>query len=263
MKHILGLVRYGMTDIGEIMDTLGFIKSPDEEGWIDAWTDRGNRLLQSAQTAEKKNKLLTASQRYLRASSYYRIGLMYFSDSKDSRMKKYALLSKDCYAKYLEYSGYPGEYVEIPYEGTSLPGHFYRSPVAKEKAPLLMIIPGRDTWAEDTVFAYDAALKRGIHCLVFDGPGQGFALRIQGLTFRPDWENVITLAVDFAQKITGVDKKRIGLMGISFGGFLAPRAVAFEKRIKLCITDPGNMDWGSSIGNAFETVGRLPKFLVP
>lgn len=127
----------------------------------------------------------------------------------------------------------------------------------------MIITPGRDTWAEDTVWVYDMALKRGIHCLVFDGPGQGFALRLQGIPFRPDWENVVTPAVDYAINIPGVDAERIGIMGISFGGFLAPRAVAFEKRINLCITDPGNMNWSAGIGEALGKMKYIPKIFVP
>lgn len=263
MKHVFGLIPYGMTDFGEIMDTLGHMKSDDEEGWIEAWSNRGEKLKKRAEEAEEKGKLISASRQYLRASSYYRIGLMYFSNPKDQRMKKDALESRECYKKYLQLSRYPGEYVEIPYEDTYLPGHIYRSPVAVEKAPMLIITPGRDTWAEDTVWVYDMALKRGIHCLVVDGPGQGFALRLQGMPFRPDWENVITPVVDYAINIQGVDPNRIGIMGISFGGFLAPRAVAFEKRIKLCITNPGNMNWGGNIAEALGKLGNLPKMMIP
>ncbi len=263
MKHIFGLIQYGMVDFGEVMDTIGHMKSADEDGWIDAWSERGSKLEIKAKEAEAQGKLISASQRYLRASSYYRIGLMYFSKPEDSRMKQDSISSQTCYEKYLQLSGYPGEHIEIPYEGTSLPGHLYRSPKAKEKAPLLIITPGRDTWAEDTVWVYDMALKRGIHCLVLDGPGQGFALRLQGLPFRPDWENVITPVVDYAISIPDVDVDRIGLMGISFGGFLAPRAVAFEKRIKLCITNPGNMNWGAGIGEALGKMKNVPKMMVP
>jgi hypothetical protein len=40
-----------------------------------------------------------------------------------------------------------------------------------------------------------------------------------------------------------VDPKRIALTGISFGGYLAPRAAAFEKRIKACIANSGIYDF--------------------
>lgn len=263
MKHVFGLIQYGMTDFGEIVDAIGHMKSADEEGWVEGWANMGNILKKRAVSAEEKNKKLSAGAEYLRASSYYRIALMYFSKPEDHRMKEYSMESHSCYEKYLELSGYPGEYVEIPYENTYLPGHFYRSSVADEKAPLLILTPGRDTWGEDTRWVYDAALKRGIHCLVFDGPGQGFALRLQGLTFRPDWEKVITPVVDYAVQFPEIDHERIGLMGMSFGGFLAPRAVAFEKRIKLCITDPGNLDWGKSISENLGKINKLPKIMIP
>jgi pimeloyl-ACP methyl ester carboxylesterase len=57
--------------------------------------------------------------------------------------------------------------------------------------------------------------------------------------------------VDRLIEIDGVDPDRIGLMGASFGGYLAPRAAAFEKRLKVCIANPGVLDWGASIKSAF------------
>ena len=37
-----------------------------------------------------------------------------------------------------------------------------------------------------------AGQERGYNVLTFDGPGQPAALHLEGLTFRPDWEHVIT-----------------------------------------------------------------------
>jgi pimeloyl-ACP methyl ester carboxylesterase len=188
---------------------------------------------------------------------------MFFSKVGDSRIKEHSLLATKNYEKYLELSGYPGHYVKIPYEKTFLPGHFYRSPVAAKNAPLLIITPGRDTFAGDTCWVYDSAIRRGIHCLVYDGPGQGYALRLNNLTFRHDWENVVTPVIDFALTLDGIDPSRIGLMGLSFGGFLAPRAAAFEKRIKVLIADPGNISWGKLIAGRLEPISKLPQFMRP
>ncbi|WP_436794593.1 alpha/beta hydrolase family protein [Actinospongicola halichondriae] len=96
-------------------------------------------------------------------------------------------------------------------------------------------------------------MQRGIHCLGVHGPGQGLAIRLNGLTFRHDWEKVITPTVDRVLDIDGVDPDRIALMGLSFGGYLAPRAVAFEKRIKICVANPGVLNWGASIKSAFPS----------
>lgn len=263
MKHLLGLSRYGMTDLGEVMETLGQMKSPSEKDWATAWGDTAKKVQARANKAGDNNKMASAATAYLRAATYWRSALMFFSEPEDSCIVEYTKNSSVCYERYLELSDYPGEYVKIPYEKTYLPGHFYRSPVADEKAPLLIITPGRDTWAEDTVWIYDSALKRGIHCLVYEGPGQGSALRIQNMFFRPDWENVITPIIDFAETISGIDMERIAIMGVSFGGYLVPRAAAFDKRVKLCIADPGNISWGESIAGTLRTIKKLPSMFRP
>lgn len=251
LKHILGLMPYGMSDLGEVYEVIVQLEPNDEERWIGAWGAVAQRLQGRAEEAERTGRRLTASSTYLRAATYWRASLMYFSHPEDARLRDHARTSSRCYERYLALSGYPGTYVEIPYEDDFLPGHFYRSTRAGESAPLLILTPGRDTWAEDTCWVFDAALRRGIHCLTYDGPGQGYALRLNDLRFRPDWENVVGPVVDFALTIPGIDPSRLGLMGLSFGAFLSTRAAAFEKRLKLCIADPGSLNWGESIINHF------------
>lgn len=263
VKHLLGLMAYGMSDLGEVLEAIEQLEQNDEESWISSWGSMAQRIQDRAEEAERTNNLVSASTAYLRASTYWRAALMYFSDPGDARMRNFAIASSQCYERYLTLSRYPGQYVEIPYENSFLPGHFYTSPVAEGNAPLLIITPGRDTWAEDTRWVYDAALRRGIHCLIYDGPGQGFALRLNNLAFRPDWEKVITPVMDFALTLPGIDPGRIGLMGMSFGGFLVPRAAAFDKRIKVCVTDPGNISWGAGIINALKKFSTLPADSLP
>lgn len=47
-----------------------------------------------------------------------------------------------------------------------------------------------DGWAEDGKFVVDESLPRGYNVLLFDGPGMGQVIRLQGLPFRHDWEKV-------------------------------------------------------------------------
>ena len=263
VKHLLGLVYYGQADIGEVLEVTGYLKGNDEEIWINAWGAMAQRLRDRAEKADRANKKVTASTAYLRASTYWRASLMAFSKAGDPRIKAHSLASTKCYQRYLELSDYPGEHIEIPYEDSFLPGHFYRSPVAGENAPLLIITPGRDTFAQDTCWVYDAAIHRGIHCLIYDGPGQGYAFRLNGIPFRHDWENVITPVIDFALSIPGIDPSRLGLMGLSFGGFLVPRAAAFDKRIKVLVVDPGNIAWGGLISSRLQPLSKVPKFFRP
>ena len=95
-----------------------------------------------------------------------------------------------------------------------------------------------------------AAVRRGYNCLLFDGPGQGRNLIRAGQPLRPDWETVVKPVIDFALTRPAVDAKRIVLAGWSFGGFRAPRAAAFEKRIAALIGDPGQWGQQRRAGNA-------------
>jgi dipeptidyl aminopeptidase/acylaminoacyl peptidase len=51
--------------------------------------------------------------------------------------------------------------------------------------------------------------------------------------------------VDFAETIPGIDPDLIGLIGWSLGGYYAPRAAAFEKRLKLVVAWGANHNWAA------------------
>jgi alpha-beta hydrolase superfamily lysophospholipase len=157
----------------------------------------------------------------------------------------------------LELLGLPGRPVQIPYEGTALPGYFFRSELGSDDAPILIAHQGMDASVEEALFLATEATRRGYHALLFHHPGQGRALRELGLTFRPDWEKVITPVVDFALEQPGVDPTRLMLTGLSFGGSLVSRAVAFEKRVKLCIPNPAHYSWWAYLSS--EIFATIPK----
>lgn len=253
IKHQLSMMFFGMSDLGECLEVARQIRVDDEESWVAAWSERAHALQQRAEAAEKRGRNVTAGDAYLRASTYWRASLMHFSHPEDPRTRANAISSYD---RYLTLSGYPGEPVRIPYEGSFLHSYLYRSPVAKGPAPLLIFFQGRDAWPEDTRWVYDGAIRRGYHCLSVQCPGQGLTLRLNNLPFRYDWEKVVTPIVDVAVTLDGVAPDRIGLMGLSFGGYLAPRAAAFEKRLKVCVANPGVLHWGDSIRSGLpESLG--------
>ncbi len=100
-----------------------------------------------------------------------------------------------------------------------------------------------------------AALRRGYNVLAFDGPGQGAVILEQGVPFRPDWETVVKVVVDYALTLPEVDPVKLVLLGWSFGGYLAPRAAAKEHRLATCISDCGPYDLGEA------SMERVPAFL--
>jgi len=121
--------------------------------------------------SEDKGQGLAASHAYLRAASYYRASLHRYPNPKDPEVAQLARQEVQAFDKYLKLSGRDAVSVQIPYEGTTLPGYFFRSPKAKERAPVVIAHQGRDAWAEDNKHIADAANERGYHALLFDGPG--------------------------------------------------------------------------------------------
>ena len=242
----------GMADVGEVLDTALRIDADDEMSWYREWLKTADRLVRVAQGSAAGGHRLSAGEAYMRAANYYRAALIHYPNTKDPAIPEVAGKSVDAYGQAMKFLDFPAQKVEIPYEGSSLLAWFYRSPAAAAKAPVLIVHQGRDAWPEETKHILDGAMKRGYHVLQVHGPGQGVSIRQKGLTFRPDWEKVITPVVDFVVAQPGVDPDRIVLIGLSMGGALAPRAAAFEKRITVCIANPGVLNWGESIYTNLE-----------
>jgi len=135
------------------------------------------------------------------------------------------------------------EAVEIPFEGSHLPGYFLRPTAAAGRRATVILIGGYDGTCEELYFLTGAAaLQRGYNVLAVDGPGQGSALIEHGMTLRADWENVIAPMVDHLIGRPEVDPGRIAVIGLSLGAHLAPRAASGERRLAACIADCGSYD---------------------
>jgi 2,6-dihydroxypseudooxynicotine hydrolase len=112
------------------------------------------------------------------------------------------------------------------------------------------MIMGLDS-AKEEMGPYEAIfLDRGMATLAIDGPGQGEAE--YELPICPEYEQPVAAIIDWVAMRRDLDADAIGLWGVSLGGYYAPRAAAFERRIKACIALSGPFDW-------FAAWDRLPQ----
>jgi dienelactone hydrolase len=103
--------------------------------------------------------------------------------------------------------------------------------------------------------------RRGISLLVVDHPGVGEALRLRNMTTGSDTEVPAKACVDYLETRPEVDKNRIGIVALSLGGYYAPRAAAFEKRLKCCVAWGAIWDWGELVQK--RIVGKGGELSVP
>lgn len=244
IRGVIATAMWGGSDLGEVYKVIAELKGKvgDAQAWFTAWNEMGRKVTQLAEAAESHGHAATAAGAYMRAANYIQTGERLLQPRTDESQQAYgrsvALFKKGIAAvPFLSI-----EAVEVPFEaGKSLPGYFVK-PRNAGNAPLatLVFFDGLDITKELQYFrGVPELVKRGIACLIVDGPGTGEAIRFRGMPARYDSNVAGTAAVNYLETRPDVDKSRLAVMGISLGGYYAPRAAAFEPRYKACVS------WGA------------------
>jgi len=212
------------------------------EQWCAAWSARALVHERLGEEALRTGHGLSAGEHLTRAGLYYHFAKFLFVDYPEE-MRAAHEKAVDCRTRALPLIDLPGERVAIPYEGKSLMG-ILRKPRGILHPPCVVMVMGLDS-AKEEMDAYEQVfLARGLATLAFDGPGQGEAE--YDLPIRGDYEVPVRAVVDWLERRRDIEAARIGLWGVSLGGYYAPRAAAFEPRIKACVALSGPYDWGEA-----------------
>ena len=187
-------------------------QATDFETWISLFTE----------LAEKAE----AEENHLKAAVCYRAAQFYtLSDKKDKQGNS---LKKVLYEKCMEhYDAHYGSiegmhYERIPYETGYLPVYYMKPEGSKG---IIVLHGGYDSFIQEFLDFLPYFASKGYETYFFEGPGQGGVMRIQGKHFTHEWEKPVKVILDYF-KLSDVT-----IIGISLGGYLAPRAAAFDKRI--------------------------------
>ncbi len=226
-----GMAPYGVVAMDEIDRIAEKLKTRQGEpqAWQEEWCAMAAQVEKTADAAAAQGHDRTAGNYYLRAGNYYYTGERFIppGEAKAAVARK----AYRCFQVGLSRS-YPNlEFVEVPYEGATLPALFMKAPGVSSRAPTVVIFNGMDNCKEmSVVFAGLEFAKRGMHTLAIDGPGQGETLRFRGIPSRYDYEIPGRAAYDYVAQRADVDPARVVIMGYSFGGYYSGRIAAFEQR---------------------------------
>ena len=206
--------------------------------WAPNWKAVGDMHRALAEEAAGQGRVVTATEAFQRAAWSYHLGKFLWFEDVDLHLEMNALVSA-MYARALPYLRPPGERLEIPFEGTTIPGNL-RRPREVVRPPVVLLVPGLDSVKEERFAIEQGFLRRGMATLTVDGPGQGESA--PRFPIRADWSSVVRPIIDVLAARSDVDAGRVGLMGISMGGIYGPLAAAREKRVRALVALAGPYD---------------------
>jgi dipeptidyl aminopeptidase/acylaminoacyl peptidase len=213
------------------------------EEWLDAWSETASVHQALSEEARDQGRLRTAGEAFVRAAVCFHFAKFVWVLDAERNRETTERAKAALYAAH-ELLDPTAERIEAPFDGGHVVGNL-RRPRDVDKAPLVVLIPGLDSTKEEFFHWENVFLTRGMATLSVDGPGQGETG--YQMPIRPDYEATVAAILDAvsARGQGDVDLERVGAAGVSMGGYYAPRAAAFEPRIRAVAGVSGPYDMGA------------------
>jgi dienelactone hydrolase len=218
------------------------------DDWCAAWSAAARVHEDLGREALDEGRTRSAGTHFSTAAVYYHFGKFLFVDHPDE-MREAHRHAVECLTLALPNLDPPGERIEIPFEGSRMVG-VLRRPHGEGPHPVVVMVPGLDSTKEEFRSTEALFLERGMATFSVDGPGQGEAE--YDLPIRGDWEVPGRAIVDAVARQDGIDPERIGVWGVSLGGYYAPRLASGVEQVRACVALAGPYNFG-------ECWGQLPE----
>lgn len=175
-----------------------------------------------------------SEERWINAAFYYRAAEFFVLSGDPDKEVLYDRFADLFYNK--AFAGEPIERQIIPYEGTHIPA-LHIPPARTPEKGTIVIHGGFDSVIEEWYSCATFFAAQGYNIIMFEGPGQGAALKKYGLPLTHEWEKPIKAVLDYFRL------DNVTLLGISMGGWMCFRAAAFEPRITRVIASSIAFDY--------------------
>lgn len=222
------------------------------DDWCAAWCVGAHEHYQLGETALGEGRTLSAGEHFARAATYYHFAKFLFVHDLDQARSAHAK-ALDAFERSSSLLNPRARRESVSFEGTALSAVF-RAPSGPGPHPTVILIPGLDSAKEEFREVERAFLDRGMATFAIDGPGQGEGE--WSLAIRPDWDVVGAAVIEHMTRMSEVDSDRIGVWGVSLGGFYAARLAASELPIRATVALSGAYDFAASWENLNELTRR-------
>ncbi|MFZ1063505.1 MAG: alpha/beta fold hydrolase [Acidimicrobiales bacterium] len=245
----------GSADLGEAIATAQRVPAGDYATWYSEWDRTATTAEHAAESAAQKGLTVLAARGYLRASEYSRQSYFFLrQEPSDERVVRAYQRQRDLFQIAATYLPYSIEPISISFDPTPLNGYLYRPDATSDVPRPTILFPGGFDGTCEEMFKYGAlgALEQGWNAVTWDGPGQGGQLIEHGVTMRPDFEIVLGAVIDWCLEKPFVQGDGLVVIGRSLGGYLGPRGVSRNPRVRALVADPGQFDFVSRFVDMFS-----------
>lgn len=248
-------------DLGEALAAARRVTEGDYDSWYTEWARTAETAEAVAEEAERYGHPVTARKAYLRASEYWRQAFFFLRrDISGERLQHAWRRHRATFRSGIGLLDRSAVIAEIPFEGASMTAYLFHG--SDGLAPTIVAPCGFDSTAEAGYLATGyMALARGYSFFVFEGPGQGGMLYEHRVPMRADYEVPFIAAFDWLRAQDGVDPDAVAIVGRSLGGYLGPRAAAFEPRTAALVADPGQFEFASRLTKMFGGAEQVQKVI--
>jgi 2,6-dihydroxypseudooxynicotine hydrolase len=216
------------------------------DDWCREWGRTAEHYEQLAGTAEAAGRLVTAGEAWRRAALCWHWGKFVFTDHPAEQRAAHER-TVACFRRGAGTLSPPAEPVRVPYAGSTLAAYLRIPPASASPGPgpVVIMIPGLDSVKEELQATAEHLLRRRLAVIAIDGPGQGESE--YEFPIEPAYERVTTAVADYLKGRDDIDADRMGVFGVSLGGYYAARSAAYEPRVRAAVELAGpyrfDLDW--------------------
>lgn len=212
------------------------------DDWCAAWCAGAEQHLELGEAALAGSRQRSAGEHLATAATYFHFGKFLFVHDREQARAAHAR-AVDALDRALPHLDPPGRKLRVPWQDTELVG-VLRAPAGTGPQPTVLLVAGLDSTKEELRLVEAAFLERGMATFSLDGPGQG---EVEwAAPIRPDWDRVGEAVVSQLAAQPEVDPERIGVWGVSLGGYYAARLASGAARVRAVVSLSGPWDLGEA-----------------